>query len=141
MAELTQEEWRTFLREPVRPASLATVRPDGRAHVAPVWIVPDDDDSLVFTTGADTAKGRPYGGIPGWPSAWTTTSPVLLRARGGHGRGERGPERDAGVGHPDRRPVHGPGRAEAFGPRNAVPRELLVRVTPTRVVARKNISD
>jgi PPOX class probable F420-dependent enzyme len=58
MAEMSGDEWRAFLRHPVRPAMLATVRPDGRPHVAPVWIVPDEDDSLVFTTGADTVKGR-----------------------------------------------------------------------------------
>jgi hypothetical protein len=31
-------------------------------------------------------------------------------------------------------------RAEGYGRRNAVPGELLVRVTPTKVVAKKNIS-
>ena len=31
-------------------------------------------------------------------------------------------------------------RAEEYGRRNAVPGELLVRVTPTKVVAKKNIS-
>jgi hypothetical protein len=30
--------------------------------------------------------------------------------------------------------------AEAYGRRNAVPGELLVRVTPTRIVAHKNIA-
>src|SRR5215212_8516683 len=55
---MSADEWRAFLDEPVRPAMLATVRPDGRPHVAPIWIVRDDDDSIVFTTGAGTAKGR-----------------------------------------------------------------------------------
>jgi hypothetical protein len=32
-------------------------------------------------------------------------------------------------------------RAEAFGRRNAVVGELLVRVTPARVVAHKNVAD
>lgn len=32
-------------------------------------------------------------------------------------------------------------QADRFGRRNAVEGELLVRVTPTRVVARKNLSD
>ena len=31
-------------------------------------------------------------------------------------------------------------RADEYGRRNAVPGELLVRVTPTKVVAKKNIS-
>ena len=34
---MTGDEWRAFLREPARPAMLATVRPDGRPHVMPVW--------------------------------------------------------------------------------------------------------
>jgi hypothetical protein len=32
-------------------------------------------------------------------------------------------------------------RAEEFGARNGVPGELLVRVTPSRVVAQADISD
>src|SRR5215204_2186463 len=55
---MTAEEWRAFLHDPVRPAMLATVRADGRPHLAPIWIVLDDDDSIVFTTGARTVKGR-----------------------------------------------------------------------------------
>jgi hypothetical protein len=35
----------------------------------------------------------------------------------------------------------GPELAEAYGKRNGVPGELLVRVTPTKVVAQRNIAD
>src|SRR5690606_37043171 len=56
MAEMTEEEWRAFLRSPVRAASLATTRRDGRPHVAPVWYDVDDDGTVVFNTGADTVK-------------------------------------------------------------------------------------
>jgi len=35
----------------------------------------------------------------------------------------------------------GTDEAEAFGKRNAVPGELLVRITPTKVVAKADISD
>ena len=34
----------------------------------------------------------------------------------------------------------GAGRAEEFGRRNAVPPEMLVRVTPTRIVAKVDIA-
>ncbi len=37
--------------------------------------------------------------------------------------------------------LHSPVRAEAFGRRNAVEGELLVRVTQAKTVAHKNISD
>lgn len=142
MAEMTTEVWRAFLREPARPAMLATVRPDGRPHVAPVWIVVDDDDTVVFTTGADTVKGRAvqadprvalcvdddqppfsYVLVEGTAEVITDLEELLLWATRIGGR------------------YMGEDRAEAFGRRNAVEGELLVRVTPARVVARKNISD
>ena len=142
MAEMTRDEWRAFLRDPARPAMLATVRPDGRPHVAPIWIVVDDDDTVVFTTGADTVKGRAvqsdarvalcvdddqppfsYVLVEGTAAVSTDLDDMLEWATriGGRYMGEE--------------------RAEAFGRRNAVEGELLVRVTPSRVVARKNISD
>ncbi|MEN3315726.1 MAG: hypothetical protein V7605_1960, partial [Acidimicrobiaceae bacterium] len=58
MAEMTRDEWRAFLTEPVRTAKLATVRADGRPHVAPIWFALDDDDTIVFMTGASSVKGR-----------------------------------------------------------------------------------
>lgn len=139
---MTRDEWRAFLREPARPAMLATVRPDGRPHVAPVWIAVDDDDTLVFTTGANTVKGRAvradprvalcvdddrppfsYVLVEGTAEVSRDLDDLLLWATRIGGR------------------YMGQDRAEAFGRRNAAETELLVRVTPGRVVARKNISD
>jgi hypothetical protein len=56
---MTASEMRVFLTaSPARTAKLATVRADGRPHVAPVWYVVDDDGALVFNTGRSTVKGR-----------------------------------------------------------------------------------
>ena len=56
---MTPEEIERFIRAvPARPAVLATVRADGRPHLAPVWVDLDDDGSIVFTTGEGTVKGR-----------------------------------------------------------------------------------
>ncbi len=142
MAEMTRDEWRAFLEEPARPAMLATARPDGRPHVAPIWIVLDDDDSVVFTTGARTVKGRAlqadarvalcvdddqppfsYVLIEGTAAVSEDLDEMLVWATRLGGR------------------YMGEDKAEAFGRRNAVPGELLVRVTPTRVVTRRNVSD
>ena len=58
MTTMSESEVHTFLTaDPPHTAKLATVRKDGRPHVAPVWFDVDDDGSLVFTTGASTAKG------------------------------------------------------------------------------------
>lgn len=54
---MNETEWRAFLSEGTRTAKLATTRADGRPHVAPVWFLLDDTD-LVFNTGRDTVKGK-----------------------------------------------------------------------------------
>src|SRR3954454_16843240 len=59
MADMSEDETRAFLTEGTRTAKVATVRPDGRPHVAPVWFVLDDaTGQLVCHTGAETVKGR-----------------------------------------------------------------------------------
>jgi PPOX class probable F420-dependent enzyme len=57
MKSMTLPEWRAFLLSGTRTAKLATVRSDGRPHVAPVWFDLDGND-LIFMTGRDTVKGK-----------------------------------------------------------------------------------
>lgn len=61
MERMTETEWRAFLLEGPRIGKLATVRPDGRPHIAPIWFDLDDRGDtveLVFTTFASSVKGR-----------------------------------------------------------------------------------
>src|ERR1700761_4140902 len=56
---MTDAEVRAFLTAmPARTAKLATVRADGRPHVAPVWYDVDGDGAVMFNTGTATVKGR-----------------------------------------------------------------------------------
>src|SRR5438034_8908481 len=57
MKTMTENEWRSFLSFGTRTAKLASRRPDGRPHVAPIWFVLDAND-LVFTTHSDSVKGK-----------------------------------------------------------------------------------
>lgn len=139
---MSADEWRAFLREPARPAMLATVRADGRPHVAPVWIALDDDDTVVFTTGAGTVKGRGIRSDPRVAICVDDDRPpfsyVLVEGTAEVSE-DMGDLLDWATRIGGR--YMGAGAADAFGRRNAVPGELLVRVRPARVVARKNISD
>jgi PPOX class probable F420-dependent enzyme len=143
MQVMSEEEWKAFLAvEPPRTGKLATVRKDGRPHVAPVWFDLDDDGSIVFTTGADTLKGKsirrdprvclcvdderpPFSFVVVEAKAEVSEDPdeLLVWATRIGGR------------------YMGAGKAEAYGQRNAVPGELLVRLRPTHVVARAGIAD
>jgi PPOX class probable F420-dependent enzyme len=140
MQTMTADEITAFLLTGTRTAALATSRTNGRPHVAPVWFTLDGAD-VIFTTGAETVKGRnlrrdarvalmvddeepPYAfvAIDGTATLsddldamrhWAT----LIANR-----------------------YMGADRAAAYGERNAVPGELLVRVHPTKIVAEKDIA-
>ena len=59
MPKLTHNECLTFLRETTHTGHLATVRPDGRPHVATIWYIVDEDTGeIVFTTYNTSVKGR-----------------------------------------------------------------------------------
>lgn len=141
MVTMGAGEWREFASAGTRTGKLATVRADGRPHLAPIWFVLDGED-ILFNTGTDTVKGRnlrrdgraslcvddetpPYAFVI--VSGTVTLSEDLDEVRrwattiGGR--------------------YMGADRAEEFGRRNGVPGELLVRLTPTSVRAERSVSD
>jgi PPOX class probable F420-dependent enzyme len=141
VSAMTADRVRAFLAEGTRTAKLATVRADGRPHVAPVWFVLDGDD-LIFNTGERTLKGKalrrdrrvaicvdddrpPFAFviITGHASVSTDLDEVRHWATRIGAR------------------YMGEARAEEFGRRNGVPGELVVRVTPTSVVAEEDVAD
>jgi len=134
--------WRDFVAElPARTAKLAVTRADGSPHVAPVWVDLDGDD-IVLTTSADTIKGKsilrdgrvclcfdderpPFSFVMVEGTVELSEDPdeVLRWATIIGGR------------------YMGAARAEEYGTRNGVPGELLVRVTPTHVVAARDLAN
>src|SRR5437868_14723451 len=55
--KMTPDEILAFLNHGTRTAKLATSGPGGQPHVMPVWFALDGEE-LVFTTWADSVKGR-----------------------------------------------------------------------------------
>ncbi len=123
-----------FISEGTRTGKLGFVAADGRPLVAPVWFIVDGQQ-LVFNTGKDTAKGRalyrdprvvlcidddrpPFSFVQVQGTAAVSEDPaeVLDTATRIGGR------------------YMGAERAAEFGRRNGVPGELVVRVTPTKVL-------
>ncbi|MFE1261313.1 PPOX class F420-dependent oxidoreductase [Streptomyces albogriseolus] len=139
--KMTEEEWRAFVSDGTRTGKLATVRADGRPHLAPVWFVLDGDE-VVFNTGAATVKGRNLARDGRIALCVDDDRPpftyVILegRARLSEDPGElRHWAARIGARY------MGEDRAEEFGARNGVPGELLVRVRIDKVLAEKGVAD
>jgi PPOX class probable F420-dependent enzyme len=134
--------WQSFVSAlPARTGKLALVRADGSPHVAPVWVDLDGDE-LVLMTSADTIKGKsilrdgrvalcfdderpPFSFVTIAGTTTTSTDPDELL---------RWSTRIAAR-------YMGPDQAEAYGRRNAVPPEMVVRVTPTKITAVVDVAD
>lgn len=140
MQEMTAAERREFLLGRARTASLATVRADGRPHVAPIWF-DLDGETLVFTTGEDTVKARNMGRDPRVSLCTDDEDPpfhfVLLEGTADLASGD--PELLYWATRIGGRYM-GAARAEEYGRRNAVEGELLVRVAPQKILAYRDIA-
>jgi PPOX class probable F420-dependent enzyme len=145
MAQMTDEEVYDFLGAGTRTGHLATTRADGRAHVKPVWFVLDgtpEEFVLLLNTGEGTVAGRnlardarvsvcvdeavpPFAFviIEGTAELITDLEQVREAATELGGR------------------YMGPARAEEYGKRNGVPGELLVRITPSKVLGVRDVAD
>src|SRR5437764_8921602 len=137
---MTTDQVRSFLSHGTRTAKLATVMADGRPHVMPVWFVLDGDQ-IVFTTGADSVKGRNLRRDPRVALVVDDERPpfAFVHVRGRVTIHEELDELLRFATAMGARYM-GEDRAQEFGKRNAGPGELLVRVTPERVIAEDNIA-
>ena len=141
MREMTTEEALNFLSTGTRTAKVAWVASDGRPHVAPIWFIVEDGDILFITSG-EAGKSRamrrdprislvvdveesPYAFVKVDGTVEITEDPaeVLRVATLAGGR------------------YMGADQAEAFGTRNGVPGECLVRLRPSSIAGFDGISD
>jgi PPOX class probable F420-dependent enzyme len=140
MARMTADECKAFILAKARPAVAAVVRADGRPHATPIWI-DLDGDQIVFTTWHTSLKGKalrrdpriglsidddapPFSFVVIEGTATLSDDPADLRYWAGRIGGR----------------YMGADQAEAYGTRNGVPGELLVRVTIDQMVGEKDVA-
>jgi PPOX class probable F420-dependent enzyme len=141
MSKMSREECFSFLLEQTHTGKLATVRIDGRPHVAPIWFAMDGE-VLVFTTWHASVKARniqrdarvclcvddeqaPFSYVQVEGTATLSDNPEELRLWATRIGGK----------------YMGMDQATAYGQRNGVVGELLVRIVPTHVIGEKNITE
>ena len=137
---MTPQEIGAFLGEGTRTAKLATTMADGRPHVMPVWFVLDGE-GIVFNTGADTVKGRALRRDPRVALVVDDETPpfAFVHIRG-RAQLSEDPEELLRFATLIGGRYMGADRAREFGRRNAVPGELLVRITPERTIAEIDVA-
>jgi PPOX class probable F420-dependent enzyme len=142
MKVMTHVEWRAFLLSGTRTAKLATVRSDGRPHVAPVWFDLDGND-LIFMTGTGTVKGKNILRDPRVMISIDDERPpfAFVLIEGTARASELSPADLLPWSIQIAKRYMGAGQAERFGRRNAVAGELLIRVPLTKVIAQADVAD
>jgi PPOX class probable F420-dependent enzyme len=137
---MSRERIYEFLAAGTHTGKLATVRADGRPHVAPVWFVIDGDD-LLFMTNETTVKGRT---LRRDPRAALTVDleepPYAFATVEGTVTIETDPVAMLPHSIAISRRYMGDEHADEYGRRNAVPGEYLVRLTPTQFVGRDDMA-
>lgn len=138
--------WHSFVGStPARTGKLATVRADGSPHVAPVWVALDDtggdEPDLLFTTMSTSVKGKAISRDPRVALCFDDEKPPFAFVTVfGTATISRDPDELLAWATRIAGRYMGAENAEAYGRRNAVPEELLVRVHVDKVVARVNVS-
>jgi len=134
--------WRAFIAAlPAHTAKCATVRADGRPHVTPVWVALDGNDVL-FTTHETSLKANAIRRDPRVSVCFDDERPpfsyVMVEGTAALSD-EIGALQHWATVIGGR--YMGEDRAGEYGARNGVPGELLVRITPTHVVAKQAVAD
>lgn len=140
MKKLSRSECLSFMMERPRTGKIATTRPDGRPHVAPIWFALDGEQ-LLFTTWHTTAKAT-HMRLSQWVSICVDDEnpPFAFVKYDGTVEFSDVPDelRDWATIIAAR--YMGEEQSQAYGGRNAVPGELLVRVTPSSIHGEADIA-
>jgi PPOX class probable F420-dependent enzyme len=151
MAEMSKKEIRKFLMHGTFTGKLATVKKDGSSHIVPIWFVLDGgkrkssgegDDDIIFTTNSTSVKAKniqrdnrvsicvddqtpPFSFVTVYGTAKIHHYKQNELFRLATKIAER---------------YMGKDNAEDYGRRNSTEGEVLVRITPTRIIAEKDIA-
>jgi PPOX class probable F420-dependent enzyme len=138
---MTKAEAWAFLNEPVRPAVLATTRPDGRPHSAPISYLLEGE-TVIFITGHASVKGTNLQHDPRLSICVQDEEPPhSFVAIEGVATLSADPADLVDVATRLGGRYNGDDRAEEFGKRNSGHEQFIARVAVTNIVGTNNVAD
>jgi PPOX class probable F420-dependent enzyme len=145
MPKMTRDEALAFLRETVHTGHLATVRADGRPHVATIWYLLDEDGDepeIVFTTWHTSVKGKNIART-GYAALSVTddTLPFTHVALDGPCTMNDDPSESRTWAAILGGRYMGADRAEEFGERNGVPGEYVCRLKIAHITGMSRVTE
>jgi PPOX class probable F420-dependent enzyme len=143
MPEMTKAEIRSFLLQGTFTGKLGTINKNGTPHIVPIWFTLDDENNIIFNTGANSVKAKnirrekrvrlcvddqtplySFVTIDGIAEIISNVEPnelfkwaKIIAAR-----------------------YMGNDKAEEYGKRNSSEDELLIKIKPTKVIGQKDIA-
>jgi PPOX class probable F420-dependent enzyme len=140
MKSMGDVEIKDFLSAGTRTGKLATVRADGRPHVAPIWFVLDGDE-VVFNTWHESVKAANMQREPRVSLCVDEeVAPYAFVILEGTVEISENPRDRLLWATKIARRYMGDDLAQAYGERNAVEGELVVRLRPSKIIAKKDVA-
>ena len=148
MASMSKSEIRRFLMNGTFTGKLATVRKKGGSHVVPIWFVVDDRTSksgmgdIVFTTGNESTKANNIR-LDKRVSICVDNQTPLFSFVTIFGVAKIFPYNQREVLRWATKIAErymGKSNAKEYGKRNSGEGEVLVRITPKRIIAEKDVA-
>lgn len=143
MSKMTNEEIRDFLLKGTYTGKLGTINKDGTPHVVPIWYTVDEQDNIIFNTGGESVKAKNIRRDNRVRLCVDDQTPLFsFVIIDGIAQIERNESSEiykwAKI---IAARYMGDDKSEAYGRRNSGEGEVLVRITPTRIVGNKDTAE
>ena len=140
---MTDSEIHNFLMEGTYTGKLATIRKDGRPHIAPIWfILEGDNTNIIFMTWHDSIKAKNIKNNPMVSLCVDDQTPPFSFVTV-EGTAEIIDEPNDLLLWATRIAARymGEKNSQTYGSRNSSEGELLLRIRPNKIIGQKDISE
>ena len=142
MSEMTKDEIKSFLLEGTFTGKLGTINKDGSPHIIPIWYTLDEEDNIIFNTGDKSIKAQNIRREDRVRLCVDDQTPLysFVTIDGIAKIVSSEPSEVYKWAKIIAARYMGYDKSEAYGRRNSIEGEVLIKIKPTRVIGQKDIA-